>query len=317
MPLGLGSAVSGNREINPLLLDYYPGAVGAYSTRKLRFGYTGYAMQVREGSGMNYEADVGFDAAGIISLDSPIANETGGSGPTLGDFVDAGGADSDAFVKVWYDQSSSGNNASKTDTAGKQPKIVNGGAVVALGGKPALDFDGSDDELVITDTDDFSFTDGSGTDTAASFFVAYNLEETTSGKTLISKDESGSAREWTWFFDGEDQRFYLKSGGGGNQQSYDGNDVGTGHQLATMLYSGSESYTGIAFYKNGAAATMVQGQDQTYSGMSNTSAPIRIANRYDDSSLNTVISEIIVYASSQSANRTAIEADINAHFSIY
>ena len=142
--LGLGGGVTADPASTlfaaNLFLDNFPSAYLAYSVRKLRFDYTGYAMKVREGSGMNYEADVGFDAAGIISLDSPIANKTGGSGPTLGHFVDAGGADSDALVKTWYDQSGNGRDVTQ-GSASLQPKVVSSGAVVTQDGKAAVDFD--------------------------------------------------------------------------------------------------------------------------------------------------------------------------------
>jgi len=294
------------------LLEEYTGAVAAFSTRQISRAYTGYAMKVREGSGMNYEADVSFDASGNVSLTSPIANLTGGSGATLGDFVSS----SDAFCTLWYDQSGEGNNATQS-TAGAQPKIVSSGTVVNQGGIPVVDFDGSDDGLTIADTADLSFTDGSGTDTPAAFFVAHNLNELSSGNTLISKDAGGSAREWAWFFDGSDQRFYIKSGGGGNQQSADDDDTATGWHLASLLYSGNESYSGMQFYRNGAASTMDDTLSQTYSGMSNTSSTVLIGNRYTGACISTEIAEIVIYKTDQAATRAGIETAINTHYSIY
>lgn len=316
MRLGLGQSLNTSHDIVYRFLDIYPNAVGAYSTRKLSHSYTGYALTVREtASGNNWEADIGFQSDGTVGANSPIFNATGApaDATTLSDFANSG----DLHVKTWFDQTG-GTNATK-GTASEQPKIMSSGTLVTQGSnnQAALDFDGSDDELQIADSDAFSFTDGSGTDKPISMFITYDLEETTNGRTIISKDEGGSAREWTWYFDGSDQRFYLKSGGGGNQQSYDGDNVGTGLQVGTMLYTGSESYTGIQFYKNGSAASMVDGQNQTYSGMSNTSAPVRISNRYTGSSLNSKISEIIVYDTAQATNRTAIETNINNHFGVY
>lgn len=267
-------------------------------------------MKVRE-SGNDYEADVSFDVAGNVSLTSPIANLTGGSGATLGDFVSS----NDAHVVTWYCQAN-GTNATQS-TAGSQPKIVSSGTVVNQGGIPVLDFDGSDDGMTIADTADLSFTDGSGTDTPAAFFVAHNLNELSSGNTLISKDAGGSAREWAWFFDGSDQRFYIKSGGGGSQQSADDDDTATGWHLASLLYSGNESYSGIQFYRNGAASTMDDTVNQTYSGMSNTSSTVLIGNRFNGACISTEIAEIVIYKTDQAATRAGIESAINTHYSIY
>lgn len=292
------------------LLDEYTGAVAAFSTRQLSRSYTGYAMKVRE-SGNDYEADVSFDASGKVSLTSPIANLTGGSGATLGAWVSS----NSAFVTSWFCQAN-GTTATQT-TAGSQPTIVSSGTVVNQGGIPVVDFDGSDDGLTIADTTALSFTDGSGTDTPAAFFVAHNLNELSNGNTLLSKDEGGSSREWAWYFDGSDQRFYIKSGGGGNQQSADDDDTATGWHLASLLYTGNESYSGMQFYRNGTASTMDDTLSQTYSGMSNTGADILIAKRYTGACISTEIAEIVIYKTDQASNRAGIENRINNHYSIY
>ena len=80
--LGLGGGVTANPASGlfaapNLLLDNYPNAHRAYSVRKLSKNYTGYAMKVREGSGMNYTADVAFDDDGVVSASSKIYNPTG------------------------------------------------------------------------------------------------------------------------------------------------------------------------------------------------------------------------------------------------
>ncbi len=292
------------------LLDDYSGASCALSTRQLKRDYTGYAVKVRE-TGGDYQADVSFDEDGVISLSSLIANETGGTGPTLGDFVSS----NNAHIVTWYCQAN-GHDAT-ADSTSAQPKIIDAGAIINQSGHPVVDFDGSDDGMTIADTADLSFTDGSGTDTPAAFFVTHNLNELSSGNTLISKDAGGSSREWAWFFDGSEQRFYIKSGGGGNQQSADDDDTATGWQLASLLYSGNESYTGIQFYRNGTASTMTDALSQTYSGMSNTGADILIGNRYTGACISTEVAEIIIYKTDQSTTRSSIENRINNHYSLY
>jgi len=111
-----------------LLLDDYPGAAAAYSLRKLDKDYTGSAIRIRTAGGS--ETDIGFDSNGDLNT---AAITTFCAGTTC-------------TVTTWYDQSGNGNNATQT-TAANQPTIYTGGAVTTTGGKPAIDFDGSNDFL--------------------------------------------------------------------------------------------------------------------------------------------------------------------------
>lgn len=81
----------------------------------------------------NAEQDIGF------------LNNVLDTGDML-DFVTNSGADptGGGFVTTWYDQSSLGNDATQT-TASKQPQIVRLGSVLLDGGKPTMEFDGTDD----------------------------------------------------------------------------------------------------------------------------------------------------------------------------
>ena len=152
--LGLGSGASADPASTlfgapNLLLDNYPGAHRAYSVRKLSKNYSGYAMKVREGSGMDYTADVAFDDDGFVSASSKIYNATGGGddGDSLAEFIPS----SDGFVHTWYDQSGEGSNA--TDAAGSptianQPKIYSSGSLItdvtSGTARAALEFDVAD-----------------------------------------------------------------------------------------------------------------------------------------------------------------------------
>ncbi len=104
--------------VNPLL-DDFPGATCAFSTRKLRTAYAGSALKVRRSSD-NTELDIGF-VSGQLDTASLLA------------FVGAG----DGFVHIWYDQTANGNNATQA-TNGTQYKIVSAGVVNLLGAKPAV-----------------------------------------------------------------------------------------------------------------------------------------------------------------------------------
>ena len=109
-----------------LLLDAYPGASMAYSVRKLRSAYAGYALKVRRSSD-NAEQDIGFSGNDLDT--SALTTFCSGT---------------DGFVTTWYDQSTSGVNPVQA-TSGKQPKIVSSGSVITQNGKSAVQFDGTDD----------------------------------------------------------------------------------------------------------------------------------------------------------------------------
>jgi hypothetical protein len=124
-------AVSNDSNSKIKLLDKYPGAAVAYSFRKLSNNYNGPAIRVRR-SNDNLEQDIFFDGKGDLDLS------------TLRSFV---GSNS-GFVSIWYNQSGiSGRDFSQTIVS-QQPVIVNSGIVVTSNLRPAIDFDGNQDNMV-------------------------------------------------------------------------------------------------------------------------------------------------------------------------
>ncbi len=104
------------------LLETYSGAAAAYSLRKLRTGYVGFAIRVRRSSD-NTEQDIAFNTSGGLDTVSLLA------------FVGAG----NGFVTTWYDQSGNGKHAYQI-SASNQPRIVLGGAIDLINNKPSLKF---------------------------------------------------------------------------------------------------------------------------------------------------------------------------------
>ena len=112
------------------LLDTYSSATVAYSLRKLRNGYYGFAIRVRRSSD-NAEQDIAFKTDGTLDTTSLLA------------FVGSG----NGFVTTWYDQSGNGYNAYQS-TAINQPLIVSSGSLTTNGGKPAIRCAGSTGLLI-------------------------------------------------------------------------------------------------------------------------------------------------------------------------
>lgn len=111
--------------LSGLLLDTYNIVGAAYSLRKLRTAYTGYAIRVRRSSD-NTTQDIGFNSNGVLDTAALLS------------FVGAG----NGTVTIWYDQSGNGYNAVPFLTIGT-PDIVSAGTIYTLNGKPSLYFNGN------------------------------------------------------------------------------------------------------------------------------------------------------------------------------
>lgn len=117
-------------KVNGLVFSTAPAIAApaaAYSVRLLDTAvgvptYTGSAMRVRE-DGTNTETDIGFDGSGNLDT-AAIAAHCGSN---------------NGFVRYWYDQSGNTRDAGQA-TAGSQPQIYNGTAVITENGKPAIRF---------------------------------------------------------------------------------------------------------------------------------------------------------------------------------
>jgi hypothetical protein len=125
MPKQGTRASSINTTTTNLLLDDVTGASFAYSLRKLRNNYTGYAIRLRNAGGSTQ--DIGF-----------VGNNLDTSAVTT--FANGGVC----YVDIWYDQS--GNGYDLSDTSGSNnlgffPAITdNAGAIYTSNGLPTLWF---------------------------------------------------------------------------------------------------------------------------------------------------------------------------------
>jgi hypothetical protein len=257
------------------LLNDYPNAAAAYSLRLLRSAYTGNAIRVRRASD-NTEQNIGFTIIGGLDTSALTSFCSGTNG----------------FVTTWYDQSGNGNNATQT-TAANQPQIVSAGNLITENGKPAAQFDGSDDSLAINYSSVSSFT------SISSFIVAI---QKSGAKTLFARRRSISVTP---------TNFALFSNGNiWNGSSYNGAFLSDGSQV---LYNFTvDSSSGTIIYKNSTSIFsnstffLGVGQESMYIGAS-------VTGEFYDSK----IQEIVLYPSNQSSSRTGIESNINTYYGIY
>lgn len=262
------------------LLDTYTGAAAAYSLRKLRSAYTGYAIKVRRSSD-NTEQDIGFSST--FGLDTS----------SLTSFCGAG----NGFVTTWYDQSGNGYNATQT-TAANQPQIVSGGNVLTTNGKPSAQFDGSNDYLATTGTP-FSATENT--------LIAVSKQNNVDNyNRLFCIGEYNSGR-------------YLGSNIGTNDMlaifnnsiltCYGG--VSTAQNLSIMY---NNSTNGV-LWQNGSQINTVTASTASYGNVNlylGSDAQLRITEFW-----NGIGQEYLFYPTSQSSNLTGISTNINTYYGIY
>jgi hypothetical protein len=197
----------------------------------------------------------------------------------------------DGFVETWYDQSGNGNDATQSVAAG-QPKIVDGGSLVTGG----LDFDGVDDSLIGTHnvTSAYNFFSVTTDEGSATSYIADTGSGSTNGVNYGRTVNSGGNRQLT-----------LNHGGVSAVNA-------TGFLVGTELISQSYDGTTInAFVDGSLVGTSVQGYIASGTVLSLG------ASGSAGAFLNGKMAEIILYPSDQSANRVAIETNINNQYDIY
>jgi len=201
------------------------------------------------------------------------------------------GAGNDGFVSKWYDQSGNGRDAVQPASE-SQPKIVSSGSLVVLSGVPALSFDDSFFVAVYP----------AGVFSPSGDFLAVTVSKISSGNLIDTRD-------------GGSDGFFIQQGGSDVRYRYNGdgsiNVSGNNqHIVATAELNG----TTLTAYKNGLSA----GTDTVTAGLS-TVVPISIGKVAFSgaNALTGSVQEIILYDTAQSANRPAIEANINNQYDIY
>ena len=263
------------------LLEDYPGAAAAYSVRKISRYSTTLCMRVREDSG-NTETDIGFDSNGDLDT-AAIAAHCGTA---------------NGYVVTWYDQSGSGNDVTQSNTS-QQPKIYNGTAVITKNGQAAVYFSGNHPTqtgLVA------SGTPLSTSNRSRSAFSVVSLESdvsaTVTGYAMFSVYVS-VARMRTWSFRSSGNRSATSSG-----------SVPLGAQ---HLRTDIADTTNITIYKDGSSFASAADDNSDWS-----LGYLQVGNGtgLGGGNADHHISEVIVYESDESSNRTAIESNIDTYYEV-
>ena len=195
----------------------------------------------------------------------------------------------DGAVTTWYDQSGNGNDATNS-TESEQPLVVSGGTLVEENGKPAIQFDGVNDELVnssITLTQPFTY------------FHARRYRNTTTLRIALSL--STSTNGWADYLDGGQLRAFF----GGSKS------IAAGFNTNQNLWGAIVNGTSSQVLLNGTSTAANLG--------TNNGDAVVIGDRGNISGVNAAVNvqEIIIFDSNQDTNRTGIEENINSRFNIY
>ena len=266
-----------------LLLDEFPGAVGAYSLRYLSSSYTDDVILVRRSSD---DAEEGFTPTEITN-------------GTLEGFCGAG----DGFVKICYDQSGNGYNLNQFTNA-NQPKIVSSGDIILENGNPVFDFQ-SDKWLESTDAS------------------LINIPDTGMTISVVSTPLTNETNHALYGFNGSDDIILYPndtdSGDGGNRIFWRNNGINviseSGINLSGVqtLYSTIYRQDYISSYRN---STNID--SKVLSGTSNSNWVVfRFGFWGAGQFFNGFGQEIIIWDGDKESDITGIDSNINKYYNVF
>jgi len=195
------------------------------------------------------------------------------------------------FVTTWYDQSGNTRNTTQA-TAGNQPQIVLSGVIHLFGTKPAIYFTAdalSNSSFTLAQPNTyFIVTQGTSTNSTGDRNV---FDGTGANRNAIGKSNLNS-------------NYFLYAG----SLVYSSTPVNNNKSLFVPIFN---STTSFLYLNNSAILSNANPGAQSLQGL-------RIGGFTDIQALwESYMPEFIVYNSNQSADRTAIESNINSYYTIY
>jgi hypothetical protein len=208
----------------------------------------------------------------------------------------------DGFVETWYDQSGNGNDATQS-VAASQPKIVAGGTLATKLGQPSINFT-TDSAVLLSDS--FSITE-----TESAVFAIWQPAQD-SATTVQSRHRT--------LFGNASSEIYIGTPNSDSQMSFKRFGavktftLGLASLNTPNLHAFVGTTAGVDYYFNGSSI-----YSDTETGTNSIRNHLRIGSKQNLATHDTegYISELIIYDSDQSANRSGIETNINAHYNIY
>ena len=265
----------------PGLLDENPGAAAAYSLRRLSSTYTGSAIQVQRADNVGGTTDIGFDSYGDLDT---TALTTAAQGNSM-------------VVVTWFDQSGNSNDVTQSSSL-LRPKIYDGttAAVVVENGKPAVEFDGTNDGLISGQSLGITTTD-------AAIFVTYTVDASATG-TIFSLQQASSAGVRGQQSTATNYRFEIKDPSG--NVTLQTSDTAGQQVKSHFLAPNSQE-----IFSNG---SNVKSSTTTYPDYHFYTPKIGFRN--NDSYFLGKVQEFVFYDSNESDNRPSIEDNVGDYYGI-
>jgi hypothetical protein len=294
------------------LLDQFPTGGAAWSLRRVKTGAT-RSIRVRE-SGSNTETDIGFLSSGELDTVA-LKNHVGANS---------------GFVTTFYNQNGDSLHFTQS-TAASQPRLVDAGVIERRNGKPSLFFDGSNDFMdVASSTASFNYLHQTG---QSAIFLVNQVGTNTNPAAFIwilGNSQSSATTGFQILYDdvnlGRNDRIRLSVTRSITAQFTQDNlsndnafNAGSLNIFSCIIDNGN-STVGIrsSIYVNNGAAINNNVFSNTPSTI-NATSNLRIGRQVSTTSLTMLgyISEIVLYNSNQSSNRTGIQSNINTFYVIY
>ena len=277
------------------LLDDFSEYQAAYSLRKLRQGYTGDAIRVQRASDSALQ-DIGFDSNGELDTTA------------LSNFA-AGGT---LTVRTWYDQGASGYDLTQISVSA-QPTIVASGQTVTVNGKPAVDFDGSNDFMARSNV-----SLNASPRTVFTFAAVFQLDTVSAGGYVAS----------AWSGTQSNQLFQLLSQSTAQIRFAARFQNGTLSTVQTGANStaANTQYVGVGQFKANHSKGVFNGTDFSGTNVNSTvnhaTTSLAFGHRSDSGSgkFNGKLQEFVAWSqitASAAHDRDAISQAIDDHYGIY
>jgi hypothetical protein len=289
----------GEREIIPPLLDIFPNAAVAYSLRLLRTAYAGNCIEVRRSSD-NALQNIGF-VNGVLDTASLLS------------FVGSG----DGFIRTWYDQSGNNRNAVNT-TNDQQPKIVNSGVLITENSKASASFDGTNDNLAITNFQTANYSN-------VSVLGVQKATRISGINGIFGKNNTtGNQRSFTFSIRDNNFSSNVSANGGDSIMRIDSSGVAVNDfQLSGYVFRGGESIVldRISYWKNSSTITsktlVINAANTTIAFNSNANffigaSTVGLSNNFQGN-----ISEVVFYENSQFNNIPDIHILQNQYYNTF
>jgi len=270
----------------PLLLDTYSGALGAYSLRKIKSTYTGYAIRVRRSSD-NTSQDIGF-VNNVLDTSS------------IASFVGA----NNGHVSIWYDQSGNGNNFLQS-TLVNQPLITESGVLNVLNTKPTINL-GSSSRFLELPSGFLNIT------SALSYFQVSRIFDANNGGVFSPSTTNSTGLE-ILLTNVISRKSLLRI-----NSSIRNDNSGAAYQLwnsdVQTHFSIHGNSTSTNAYKNNSLVTLTDSSAMPSLNFNGVYAFGRYANT---NYMPGDVQELIIYNNDKSANQSQISTNINDYYSIY